>query len=211
MPKNTDQVLGHAAEADGIEEYDNPLPDWWLGMFIFCIIWGIGYAIDYHFVSDRSQEGYYLAEMAEAQEMWPQKEAVVSADPAAIAAGEELFKTNCVACHLADLTGSIGPNLVDDEWIHGGTAEDIVRTITEGVPAKGMVTWGPILGPEKIGHLTAYILSKQTGAPAKGAKAKAEVPTDDAPAADAAPTDEGPAGAERAAKDAKAGKAGKAD
>lgn len=169
MARKRDQILGHGAEADGIEEYDNPLPDWWLGLFIFTIIWAFGYTLEYHFISDRSQIDAYQAEIAAAEEKWPEQEAVVELDPESIAAGGELFAANCVACHQADLSGGIGPNLVDDEWIHGSSAEQIVTTITEGVPEKGMVAWGPILGPEKIGHLTAYILSKQPDGGAGGA------------------------------------------
>ena len=81
--------------------------------------------------------------------------------PAAIEAGEDVYKANCVACHGAELQGGIGPNLVDSTWIHGGKPDEIVATITNGVAAKGMPTWGPILGNEKIGEVAAYIISKQ--------------------------------------------------
>ena len=162
MSKVTDEVMGHADENDGIEEYDNPLPDWWIGLFLFTIVWGIGYGIDFHFISHRSQADWYGAEMARAAEQYPDlnKVAAVSMAPEDIAEGEKIYTANCVGCHMADLSGSIGPNLVDAEWIHGGEPEDIMRVITEGVPAKGMVTWGPILGPKKISQVTAYILHK---------------------------------------------------
>ena len=64
MSKETDRLLGNADEADGIEEYDNPLPDWWLGLFWLCIIWAIGYTVHYHFIAHRSQEKHLQAEMA---------------------------------------------------------------------------------------------------------------------------------------------------
>ncbi len=57
MSKDTNRVMGHADEADGIEEYDNPLPDWWLGLFWLTIVWAIGYTAHYHFIGNRSQEG----------------------------------------------------------------------------------------------------------------------------------------------------------
>ena len=75
--------------------------------------------------------------------------------------GRAIYKANCVACHGAELHGGIGPNLVDSTWIHGDKPEEIVATITNGVPAKGMPTWGPILGNEKIGEVAAYIISKR--------------------------------------------------
>ena len=69
-----DQVLGHADEADGIEEYDNPLPDWWLGLFWFTIIFAFGYSLHYHFIAHRSPARALAAEMAAAQARWPQTE-----------------------------------------------------------------------------------------------------------------------------------------
>jgi cytochrome c oxidase cbb3-type subunit 3 len=170
------QVLGHAAEADGIEEYDNPLPDWWLGLFIGTIIWAGIYAVHYHFIAHRSPVKTLAAEMAEAQRRWPEsaRPAAVVLTKEAVEAGETIFKNNCTACHGADMTGGIGPNLLDSVWIHGGKPEDIVRTITEGVPAKGMLTWGPILGPEKIGQVAAYVIEKNHEALGKDHEKKDE-------------------------------------
>lgn len=74
--------------------------------------------------------------------------------------GEQIFVQNCVACHGADMKGLVGPSLVDATWIHGGTLDDIKRTITNGVPDKGMVSWGPVLGEEKIGLVAQYVLEK---------------------------------------------------
>jgi cytochrome c oxidase cbb3-type subunit 3 len=163
VSKITDEILGHADEYDGIEEYDNPLPDWWLALFVITIVGGVAYALNYHFISDHSQAKYYEAEMAAAAARWPQtttEAGAVALTDENIASGLEIFTTNCVACHGANLEGGIGPNLVDEEWIHGGELEDIIRTVTEGVPEKGMLTWGPILGPEKVGKVSAYVYSK---------------------------------------------------
>ncbi len=162
MSKNAprNQVLGHGAEADGIEEYDNPLPDWWLGLFWFTIIFAFGYTLHYHFIAHRSQTKALAAEMAAAKAKWPAGGAAAFVPTPELAkAGEVVFKTNCVACHGEDLHGKIGPNLTDDVWIHGGRPEDIVRTITNGVQAKGMPTWGPILGPERVKEVAAYVIS----------------------------------------------------
>jgi cytochrome c oxidase cbb3-type subunit 3 len=160
-----DRVLGHAAESDGIEEYDNPLPNWWLGLFYCCIVWALGYTVHYHFIAHRSQPKALAAEMAAAEQRWPrQAEAAAAATlavtPEAVAAGEGIFKANCVACHGADMKGGIGPNLLDTVWIHGGKPEEILHTITVGVPEKGMLTWGPILGPEKVAEVAAYVVHR---------------------------------------------------
>ena len=162
MSKERNQVLGHAAESDGIEEYDNPLPDWWLGLFIGTVIWAGIYTVHYHLIAHRSPARALAAEMAEARVRWPEsaRPATVVLSKERIEAGEAIYKGNCTGCHGAEMTGGIGPNLLDSVWIHGGKPEEIVRTITDGVPAKGMITWGPILGPEKIGEVAAYVIHR---------------------------------------------------
>jgi cytochrome c oxidase cbb3-type subunit III len=170
MAKETNQVLGHGADADGIEEYDNPLPDWWLGLFLLTVIFGIGYGVNYHFIAGDSQAKRYEAEMARAQVLWPAPDASapLAMDAGSIEAGEAVFLQTCASCHKADMTGGIGPNLVDAIWIHGNAPEQVVATIMDGVPAKGMPAWGPILGPTKVQQAAAYVLSKQGSAPSEG-------------------------------------------
>lgn len=189
MSRDKDQLLGHAADNDGIDEYDNALPDWWLGLFILTVVWGIGYGIEYHFVSNRSQVSRYEAEMKAAAEKWPDRgAAAIAFDAATVDAGAAVFSANCVACHAADLTGGIGPSLVDATWIHGGEPEQIRTTITKGVPDKGMITWGPLLGPEKIAAVTAYIVTKNKEAAASAPQPGAVVDAGGTP--DAAGTPE---------------------
>ena len=158
--ENQDVPMGHSDEADGIEEYDNALPAWWLGLFYFTIAWAIVYGVHYHFVAGRSQAGEYLAEVQAAEARWPAPDpaTVAAADPKVLAeAGKAIYMTNCIGCHGPELKGGIGPDLTDGEWIHGGSIESITKVITEGVPEKGMLTWGPILGPEKVAQVAAYI------------------------------------------------------
>lgn len=170
MSKDTNRLLGHTDEADGIDEYDNPLPDWWLGLFWFTIIWAVAYGVHYHFIADRSFEQALADEMAAAEARWPAQaaaEAAASAfavTPEAAAAGEAVYMTNCVACHGATLEGGIGPSFVDDQWLHGNMADNILRTIREGVPAKGMVPWQGILSPEQINQVASFIITKNSEA-----------------------------------------------
>ena len=161
--KELDRILGHGAESDGIEEYDNPMPNWWVGMFYLTIIWAVAYVAYYHFIGRESYVKSLAAQVAEAEARWPKSSqpATVEETPAAIEAGEAVYQANCVACHGAELQGGIGPNLVDSTWIHGSKPEEVVATITNGVAARGMPTWGPILGNEKIGQVAAYIISKR--------------------------------------------------
>jgi cytochrome c oxidase cbb3-type subunit 3 len=167
--------MGHGADYDGIEEYDNPLPDWWVGLFLFTILWGVGYWVEYHFISGRSQEGSYIAQLEEAKQRWPVKVAQVSADPAIVAEGETLYQQNCASCHMPDLSGKIGPNLTDKVWVHDGTADGVIATVTNGVTAKGMPAWGPLLGPDKITKIVSFVASKG-GLLAPGEKAAEAAP-----------------------------------
>lgn len=197
MSEDTNRRLGHADEADGIDEYDNPLPDWWVGLFWFTIVWAIGYGVWYH-GTHRSQEQRLADEMAAADARWPEQAAATGGAGAelavtdqTVAAGQVVFQQNCVACHGAGLEGGIGPSFLDDEWLHGGQAADVVKTITEGVPAKGMVPWGGILSPEQINQVAAYVIAKHseaTGRPVEEILAgeTAAAPIEDAGAPDRA-------------------------
>jgi cytochrome c oxidase cbb3-type subunit 3 len=190
--------MGHADESDGIEEYDNPLPDWWLGLFWFTIIWAIGYTVHYHFIADRSQEARFEAEMAAAATRWPGEDAsdvTFALAPENIEAGQKVFDTYCYVCHGANLEGGIGPSFLDEEWLHGGTPRDVIRTITEGVPEKGMAPWGPVLTAQEINDVAAFVLSRN--AEARGISLdqvtqEAETPADSAsPAGSGNPSEQG--------------------
>jgi cytochrome c oxidase cbb3-type subunit III len=161
--KDKDRLLGHADEADGIEEYDNPLPDWWVGLFWLTIIWAIAYTLHYHVIGGRSQENELAAELARAEARWPASgetgEFIVTEELAR--AGRAVYQANCAACHGMTLDGGIGVALNDGEWIHGGSPQEVLRVVVEGVPARGMPAWGPILGPERARQVTAYVLSQQ--------------------------------------------------
>ena len=191
MSKETDRLLGHADEADGIEEYDNPLPDWWLGLFWLTIFWAIGYVAWFAF-TDQSQVGWYQDEVAAADERWPeQAEAVVqfAYSEEAAAAGAEIYATNCLVCHGPELEGGIGVSLVDDEWIHGSQASDVVSVLRNGVLDKGMPAWGQILSPEQINQVASYILGQHSLATGRSmeeitADPSAATPSVDDPAAD---------------------------
>jgi cytochrome c oxidase cbb3-type subunit 3 len=84
----------------------------------------------------------------------------MSTDPAVTASGEKIYRTNCVACHGPELKGGIGQNLTDATWIHGGKPIDLYNTVTTGVAAKGMPTWGPVLGPSRVAEVVAFVISK---------------------------------------------------
>jgi cytochrome c oxidase cbb3-type subunit 3 len=158
------QILGHSEECDGIDEYDNKLPAWWLGIFYFTIAFALVF-VPYLSMTGWSSAGQYQEEMAAAKEKWPEPsgELALVASPEAIAKGKAVYETTCVGCHGADLKGGIGPNLTDATWIHGGALKDIANTVANGVLDKGMPAWGPILGPQKVADVAAFVHSSGGG------------------------------------------------
>ncbi len=168
--QDQDRLLDH--DYDGIREYDNPMPRWWLWVFYASIL----FVPFYYFAPAPFGEGPgkvadYEAAMAAERAARPPENVVValsddeyralSRDASVVAAAKPLFTTNCAVCHRADGGGLIGPNLTDEAWIHGGEPTTIHRTITEGVLEKGMPPWGRILKPADVDALTAYVLSLQ--------------------------------------------------
>lgn len=174
-----DRLLEHSY--DGIQEYDNPLPRWWLLTFYASIVFSIGYWIFFHMGGPGlSPDEAYAKDMAAFREKTaaltaesgPSEEALAAllGDPAALAEGKASYDTVCAACHRPDGGGLIGPNLTDDHWIHGRSLMEIHKVIEEGVLAKGMPAWGKQLKPGQVNAVTAYVASLYGTNPA-GAKA----------------------------------------
>ncbi|MDX9791452.1 MAG: cbb3-type cytochrome c oxidase N-terminal domain-containing protein [Candidatus Kapabacteria bacterium] len=180
MSKVEDKVLEH--EYDGILEYDNPLPRWWMGLFIFTIIWSVVYMFYYHIAGmGETQEQEYAAEFKMSSEeyekiavqmnqMWSNISYQPLTEADALASGEQIFKTNCVSCHGAVGEGGIGPNLTDEFFIHGGGMKNVMDVIINGVPEKGMISWKPLLKPEEIQKVASYVMTL-TGSNPPNAKA----------------------------------------
>ncbi|MCB9552634.1 MAG: c-type cytochrome [Myxococcales bacterium] len=171
MSRDTNELTDH--DYDGITEYDNPLPRWWLMLFYGGIVFAAVYIPWYHFGPGPLMVEEYEAQMAAAAAAMPQKKgpdaaalATAQKDPARLAAGKETFARLCVACHTADGGGLVGPNLTDDYWIHGGSMADVVHVITEGVPEKGMISWKTQLKDDEIVSVAAYVKSLRGTTPA---------------------------------------------
>ncbi|MGD8768184.1 MAG: cytochrome-c oxidase, cbb3-type subunit III, partial [Methyloceanibacter sp.] len=155
-PKSSDEVRTTGHEWDGIEEWNNPLPKWWLYTFYACVIWAIGYWIVYPAwptvssytkgylgYSQRAQVNKDIAAAKEGTAVFSDKIAegdfeAIKADPEllsfALAGGEAAFGDNCAPCHGRGAQGFVGyPNLRDDAWIWGGSLEGIQQTILHGI------------------------------------------------------------------------------
>ncbi len=154
-------------EADGIRELDNKLPRWWVWLFWGCNLFAVGYLGYYHVLgSGNMMVKEYQQEMkvgdaikATALARFEQSMDTVepSKDPVVLAEGKAIFLQMCAPCHRADAGGLVGPNLTDDYWIHGPLFKDNLKTIYNGVPEKGMVTWKTLLKPSQIYAVGSYI------------------------------------------------------
>lgn len=172
MAEITDKLLDH--DYDGIEEYDNPLPRWWVWLFYLTIAWAVFYTPYYAMKMGNSPVQDYEEDMKAWNELHPQVELAgreemlkIVQDPAKISAGKAIYSTRCMACHAPDGGGLVGPNLTDDSWLHGGNPDDIARVIYDGVPAKGMIAWKTQLSVDEIYAATAYVWSLYGSTPAK--------------------------------------------
>jgi cytochrome c oxidase cbb3-type subunit III len=176
MAELEDKILDH--NYDGILEYDNPLPRWWLGLFILTIIISVIYMFYYHIAGiGPNQEQEYAAEFKVSSadyekkallmnQMWANVAFEQLNDDASIESGKKIFMTNCVSCHGQEGGGGIGPNLTDKFYIHGGGIKNTMNTIINGVPEKGMITWKPLLKPDEIQQVASYVLSLTGTTPA---------------------------------------------
>ncbi len=159
-----DKILaGH--ESDSIRELDNSLPRWWLWLFIITVVWGIAYLFVYDVLKVAPhQQDEYKNEMAAAMPGTPAggpADADTSLMPLTDAtnmdAGKAIWTKSCVVCHLASGQGLVGPNLTDTFSIHGCDYRSMVKVITEGVPAKGMIAWKTQLSRNQILQVTSYV------------------------------------------------------
>lgn len=160
-------LLDH--EYDGIREYDNPLPGWWVLAFWATFVFSIGYFFHYHVSGNGSSiaasyaEDERLAQIAKSQRALAEapSEAALStlmADAALMAAAAEDFSKRCAACHATEGQGLIGPNLTDAHWLHGsGSLMDIYKVVSEGVPAKGMPAWQAQLSSQEVRRVVAFV------------------------------------------------------
>lgn len=163
---------------DGIKELDNALPPWWLYGFYITIIFAVIYLVRFHIMNDYSQAEEYETEMAEARQaieeykknnpdLLTAENVELLTDAASLEGGKSIFQTNCIACHMADGGGGIGPNLTDNYWILGAGIKNVFNTISEGGRSgKGMIPWKTTLSPDEMQQVASYVISLAGTTPA---------------------------------------------
>lgn len=174
---SVDTTRGHAF--DGIEEFDNRLPNWWLWTFYLACIFSVFYWIHYHtlgtgpsslaaYAQEQREAGARLEAAAANNPVTDTSLLELAKNPAVVEEGRKIFQdpAKCALCHKPDGSGNIGPNLTDDKWIYGGKPMDIYTTILKGRPG-GMLPH-EAFGTTFVQRATAYVLSiKNTNLPGK--------------------------------------------
>jgi cytochrome c oxidase cbb3-type subunit III len=176
IEREADVLLDH--DYDGIKELDNALPPWWKWGFYFTVIVAVIYMFRFHVIKtgptpleEYDNEVKIAAAKMEAfrknnKEAFDAK-TVTLADEKGIVEGRKIFSGTCFPCHGGNGEGNaVGPNLTDKYWLHGGSLGDVFRTITDGVPDKGMQAWGKTFSPADIRNISSFILSLQGSKPA---------------------------------------------
>ncbi len=178
-------ILDH--NYDGIKELDNNLPPWWLYGFYASIVFAAIYLLRYHIFNGDNQYKELEIEYAEAKiaiEAYKKtaKDLVdfntveLLTDASDLGSGKKIFEANCVACHMSDGGGGIGPNLTDEYWILGGGIKNVFKTISEGGrDGKGMIAWKQQLKPSQMAQVASYLLQFQGTTPAKPKAAEGEI------------------------------------
>jgi len=165
-------LKGH--EYDGIKEFDNPLPRWWVITFLATIIFSFIYFIHYHTETKRLIADEYQSDLQTLQKsgasdnksITPESLKAAALDPSQLEKGKGVFSNKCATCHAPDGGGAIGPNLCDNFWINGkGRLEDIAATIKDGVPDKGMPAWGSMIGQDEVIQVAVYVASLRNTKP----------------------------------------------
>ncbi len=168
-----DNTTGHVWDSD-LKESNNPLPLWWVGLYILTVIFGVGYLYLYPGLgsyvgsSAWSSEGRYNQEVDAGQKsmklIYAQFAGLnteqLTQNPQAMAMAQRLYLNNCAQCHGSDARGSKGfPNLTDKDWLHGGSPENIVETITNGRNSNMPALGAAVGNSDDVRDLANYVLS----------------------------------------------------
>ena len=172
-PTERDRLIDHSY--DGIQEYDNPMPRWWVTTFWATIVFSIAYYLIPGLGLGKGRMAEYETDMAAFRAAHPSNGGAgdvkllmaAAGKPSEVRQGRILFTAKCAACHAADGGGVIGPNLADAAWLHGGTIDSIYATVNNGVLAKGMPAWGKLLKADELEEVVAYVWTLGGTSPAK--------------------------------------------
>lgn len=161
---------------DGIQEYDQKLPNWWLFTWYITMVWFVIAWVAYYQLGRGDSDVEKIEKAVAAVEEHRNRELAaidddklwaMSLDPKVVEAGKATYSTTCVACHAPDLSAHLagaklpGLPLNDTEWKHGASPTQILNLVRKGAPdlTKGMPPWEPQLGIQRVVEVTAFLLS----------------------------------------------------
>jgi len=180
------KILIEGHDYDGIHELDNRMPPWLQSLFVGTVFIAIGYSAYYFSGMGDLQLAELDKEIASAEvekkaymdkvgaSMDENTVTMLKAD-AEVNLGKAIFQQKCIACHGPDGGGSVGPNLTDSYWLHGGTINNIFKVIKYGVPEKGMISWEKQLSPTDIQKVASYVISLKGSKPANPKEPQGEL------------------------------------
>lgn len=158
-------LLDH--DADGIREYDNPMPFWWSAILwgsvafsgLYALYYMVGVGPGHAQEFDGELSGFYQEQAARLGDLQPDDQTMASlmADPKMMQAAAGMFGANCASCHAKDGGGGTGPNLCDDSYLNVKVAGDVFKVISTGVVAKGMPAWDKRFGQAQRVLLASYV------------------------------------------------------
>ena len=171
------QILIQGHDYDGIHELDNRMPPWLQSLFVSTVIIAIFYAtyyfggfgdfqiaeLDKEIAQADIEKKAYLEKVGSSMD---ENTVTVLTEQVEIDHGKTIFQEKCTACHGPEAGGSVGPNLTDNYWLHGGGVKNLFKVIKYGVPEKGMISWEKQLSPTDIQKVASYVLSLKGTKPA---------------------------------------------
>ena len=188
--KDEKDILIDGHDYDGIQELDNRMPPWLQFLFYTTIFIAVVYSayyfsglgdlqiaeLDKEIANAEAEKKAYMEKVGASMD---ENSVTLLTDKAAVEAGMKIFQEKCTACHGTEGGGSVGPNLTDAYWLHGGGIHNVFKVIKYGVPEKGMISWEKQLSPTDIQKVASFVLSLKGTKPANAKEPQGELVSED--------------------------------